>query len=159
VDALGLSGHLSADPAFCSRRGRRIGASVDVRKAPANMQGPLRWRDGYIDNGRFIKATWRTIEADNGAVTAIGMKSIVHDAGGHGANAVAYVVEGDIFDPSNLRGFTFDCHGHFSVLSAAGLSPMVYAPPRSVAAQIGALACAGAPIVCDVARQNGMTCN
>ncbi len=127
--------------------------------ATTSTPGPLRWRDGYIDNGRFIKANWRTIEADNGAVTAIDMKSIVHDAEGRGANVVAYVVESDFFDPSNLRGFTFDCDGRFSVLSAVGLSPMVYAPPRSVAAQIGALACAGARSVCDMARQNGMTCN
>jgi hypothetical protein len=123
--------------------------------------GPLRWRDGYIDNGHFIKANWRTIEADNGAVAAVDMKSIVHDTNGHGAYAVAYIVGGDIFDPSNLRGFTFDCQGHFSVLLAAsgGISPMTYGPPRSVAAQIGALACAGAPSICDVARQNGVTCN
>jgi hypothetical protein len=136
---------------------KRVSAGIAPSVSPPTS--PLRWRDGYIDGGRFVAANWRTFEADNGAVTAVDLKSIAHLAYGHGAYVVAYVVEGDLFDPNNLRGFTFDCQGHFSVLSAAGSSPTSYAPPRSVAAQVGALACAGAPSVCDVARQNGMTCN
>lgn len=106
--------------------------------------GGLRWKDGYIDGGRFVKAEWRTIEADNGAVTAVDMKSLVRNDLNHSAYVVAYVVEGDFFDPGNLRGFQFDCQGHFTILSAAGMSPLAYAPPRSVAAQIAALACAPA---------------
>jgi uncharacterized protein YecT (DUF1311 family) len=117
---------------------------IPLTAPPPARSSFLRWRDGYMDHGQLVKADWRTIVADNGAVTAVDMKSISYLVRG-GAYMVAYSVEADIFDPSNLKNFTFDCQGHFSVLSAAtgGISPMMYAPPRSVAAQIGALACAG----------------
>jgi TPR repeat protein len=108
--------------------------------------GGLRWKDGYIDNGKFVRAIWQTIEADNGAVYALDLKSIVQMANGLGATSGVtvgvYVVEGELFDPNGLRSFIFDCAGHFQIFSGAGFSPMRYAPPRSIAAKIGILACA-----------------
>ncbi len=90
---------------------------------------------------------------------AVDMKSVAHLAYGGGADVVVYVVESELFDPQGMRSFRFDCAGHFQVLSGAGLSPMGYAPPRSIAAQISVLACAGVKSRCDVARESGLTCN
>jgi hypothetical protein len=97
-----------------------------------------------MDHGEVMRPNWRTFEADNGAVTAVDVNTVARLNGG-GAYIVGYVAERDEFEPANLRGFTFDCRGSFSVLSAdtGTSSPMMYAPPRSIAASIGALACKG----------------
>jgi len=119
--------------------------------------GGLPWKDYLSRTGNKL-GEWRTFEADNGAVTAVDMKflsplSEVPRADLRPPNFVrgvqvqAYVVEGDCFDLQNLRDFTFDCRGHFTVRASTwekpGFveSPMVYAPPRSVAGQIEAIVC------------------
>jgi len=132
---------------------------MQTAEARSLQFGGLRWKDGYVDNGHFIRAVWQTIEADYGAVYAVDLKSIVQDAKGGGATVGAYVVEGELFDPNGLRSFIFDCAGHFQIFSGAGFSPMRYAPARSIAAQIGILACTGVKSRCDVARESGLTWN
>lgn len=102
----------------------------------------LQWRDGYIDGGRFVKAAWRIVEASNGSITALDMKSLVRDQFNGSVYVVAYLVEGDAFVPGNLRGFRFDCKGHYTVQNGITQSPPTYAPPRSVAAQLSNIACA-----------------
>jgi hypothetical protein len=46
----------------------------------------------------------------------------------------------------NLKRWFFDCRDHIRVQQDFGLTPWTYAPPRSVAAQIGNIVCAGAGI-------------
>jgi hypothetical protein len=94
------------------------------------------------------KADWRRLEADNGQVYAVNVASIIRER--PFAEVFVYRVEGECptwpkcpLAYQTLR-FRFHCSsGSFSVDDGARISPMTYAPPRSVAAQIGALACAG----------------
>lgn len=128
-------------------------AEIEVTGAlisPRQDYSQLRWRDGYLDSGRFIRADWRVFEADNGFVAALDVKSIVR-IGLPNVYAVVYLVDGDLFARSNLRGFTFDCRGRYSVSRGSGYSPgsiaspLMFAPPRSVARQLSDLACEVAP--------------
>lgn len=138
-----------ADIEFCRQQGFGVGAPAVAaapgptgapNQPPGAVIGQLHWRDGYIDGGRYIRAKWQTIEADNGAVLAVDMGSVVHGANG-GAYVVAYAVEGELFDPNGMRAFNLDCAGHFTVMSPGAISPLTYAPPRSVAGQVAALVC------------------
>lgn len=162
VCLVSMTAHAQTSDVGITRAKEKLKSALkdQAAKPPApSRPGQLRWRDGYIDAGKFVKATWRTFEADNGAVLAVDVKSIAYFSSGQGAQAVAYVAEGETFDPNRMRSFTFDCKGRFSVTSAAGQSSMSFAPPRSVARQISDVVCAGAPGVCDSARKAGVPCN
>lgn len=102
-------------------------------------------------NGVYT-ADWRTIEALNGAVYKIDMNSISHSTDG-GADIMVYAVEGDTYDPRNLKRFIFDCHGHF--VDSDNMSATLYTAPRSVVGQIAAIACAGAKDIRFEGASNG----
>ena len=87
-------------------------------------------------------AEWGNVEADNGAVYRVDVSSIFRYPNGT-ADIVVYAVEGDQFNPENQRKLWFDCKGHYRD-QTAGVGPKLYAPPRSVAGRISAIACAGA---------------
>ena len=107
---------------------------------------PIPWQGSVPAVGQGsssqYKSNWQKIEADNGAVYDIDLNSIMRYNGM--AEAMVYVVEGQYFNPMNLKQLFFDCRGHFMELTDAGLSPQIYAPPRSVAAQLATIACGGA---------------
>lgn len=86
---------------------------------------------------------WRIIEADNGAVYALDMKSVSHlyYCGGC-ADAVMCVVDNNQCPAPNMRRIRFDCHGHY--IETDGGGGMQMAPPRSVVGQMAAAACVGA---------------
>jgi hypothetical protein len=73
------------------------------------------------------------IEADNGAVYAIDLKSARRFAAG---------VEAGVYDQGRggIIPMYFDCAGHMGALGG----PMDYIPPRSVGARLAAIACAEA---------------
>jgi len=137
----------------------------------AHAQSSQDWRDGYTRwiNGCPISPhgcnerkhpAWNLLEADNGAVTAVDVNTIRYDELNRFAYVDAYEVQGDEFHFEYVYTFMFDCHGHFSMrpkISPAG-SPMIYAPPRSIAAQIGVLACAKKPDMCGTLRKQGIEC-
>jgi hypothetical protein len=73
------------------------------------------------------------VEADNGAVYAVDLKS----ARQFGSNVLANVYdEGQ----GGMVGMLFDCAGHMGPMDG----PMTYVPPRSVGARLAAIACAEA---------------
>jgi hypothetical protein len=92
-------------------------------------------------NDDLYQKVWLRVEATNGAAFKIDMNSIAHLNNG-GAEAVVYIIEGTTFDPANLKHFIFDCRGHY--MDSDNMGATLYAPPRSVAGQIAALACEGA---------------
>jgi hypothetical protein len=88
------------------------------------------------------KSNWRSVEASNGAVYKIDMNSISYMNNG-AAELIVYIVEGDDYDPRNVKRLWFDCHGHYRD-QTNGISATLYAPPRSMAGQLSGIACAGA---------------
>jgi hypothetical protein len=78
---------------------------------------PMQWRDGYVEHGKLIKANWRMIDADDGARWAVDLNSIKHGASGS-VHLLAYLIEGDAFDPDNLQHFGFDCRGAYETWGA-----------------------------------------
>lgn len=88
------------------------------------------------------KSDWRTIEAADGSVYKIDQKSISRMNNGT-AELIVYAVEGDDYNPTNVKRLWFDCHGHYQD-HTGGISATLYAPPRSIAGQLSAIACAGA---------------
>ena len=88
------------------------------------------------------QSDWRTIEAADGSVFKIDQKSITHMTNGS-AEMIVYAVEGDDYNPTNVKRLLFDCRGHYQNIDGGGMV-MQYAPPRSVAGQLSAIACAGA---------------
>jgi hypothetical protein len=136
----------------------------------AHAQSSPDWHDGYTRwiNGCPIsphqcnvrtRPAWHLLEADNGAVTAVDTSSIHYDGLNRFAYINAYQVQGEEFHPEYSRQFMFDCHGRFAVGSTmAEEGSWTYAPPRSIAAQIGALACVNKPSMCDAWRKSGITC-
>jgi hypothetical protein len=85
------------------------------------------------------KSDWQSIEADNGAVYRIDMNSIKPGNGG-AAEIMVYADEGGASDNVvNLKFLLFDCRGRFLDMNSP--APSAYAPPKSVAGQIGAIAC------------------
>jgi hypothetical protein len=100
---------------------------------------PLRWRDGYINwRGRKIfEPDWRTFNAENGAAFVVDMKSIVNIGRTDKLiKAVAYLVEGDDFDPSNLITFAFNCKDFVEVVTKI---PLQHVQPVQQQARV--LAC------------------
>jgi hypothetical protein len=100
---------------------------------------PLRWRDGYINwRGRKIfEPDWRTFKADNGTTFVVDMKSIANI--GHNGllvRAVAYLVEGEDFDPNDLITFAFNCKDFVEVATNTNSERV-----RSVEKQVRELAC------------------
>ena len=88
-------------------------------------------------------ADWQPLEADNGAVYKLDMNSIKPGNGG-AAQITVYADEGRSTDiAQNLKFLLFDCHGRFIDMNGP-MSQSAYAPPKSVAGQIGAIACARA---------------
>jgi hypothetical protein len=85
-------------------------------------------------------ADWRPLEADNGAIYKLDMNSIKPGNGG-AAQITVYADEGRPTDIAlNLKFLLFDCNGRFLDMNAP-MSQSAYAPPKSVAGQIGAIAC------------------
>jgi hypothetical protein len=104
--------------------------------APSRPAEPLRWRDGYVDwRGKFFKPDWQIFKAGDGTAFVVDMKSIGH-VGSGSMRVVAYLVEEDDFNPSNLISFTFDCKGAFDVASKASMDRI-----RPVLKQVRSLAC------------------
>jgi hypothetical protein len=77
----------------------------------------------------------------SGLIYAIDMNSVSQNINGT-AVAVTCIVDNDTCPPWNMSRFHFDCRGHYKDLDRHG--PVMIAPPRSVAGQMAALACAGA---------------
>lgn len=88
---------------------------------------------------------WQRVEADNGAVFQIDL-GLIQKFPNTSATAPVYRDEGGQFNPMNLKRWYFDCKGRFEVQQDDGLTPWTYAPPRSVAAQISNIVCAGAVV-------------
>jgi hypothetical protein len=88
------------------------------------------------------KSDWRNIEAADGSVYKIDQKSISHMNNGT-AELIVYAVEGDDYNPTNVKRLWFDCRGHYQD-HTGGISATLFAPPRSIAGQLSAIACAGA---------------
>jgi len=83
-----------------------------IGPTPFRVAEPARWRDGYISwRGRKIfEPDWRTFRAENGAAFVVDMKSIANiDRTGLLVRVVAYLVEGEEFEPKNLVTFAFNC--------------------------------------------------
>jgi len=83
---------------------------------------PARWRDGYINwRGRKIfEPDWRMFKGENGAIFVVDMKSIVNvSPNGLVVRVVAYLVEGDVFDPNDLITFACDCKNFVEVVTKA----------------------------------------
>jgi hypothetical protein len=89
-------------------------------------------------NQKAAAPSWRTIEADNGAVVRIDVNSIFRYSNGT-ADIVTYAMEGDRYNPENQRKLWFDCQGHYRDETAGG--PTLYAPPRSMVGRISDIAC------------------
>lgn len=91
-----------------------------------------------------FQKVWRRIEADNGEIIKIDMRSINH-SGDRPVDVFVYIDVSDKgFDPMRLRRLLFDCAGHYQDISDMGFSPMQDAPSRSVAGRIQEIVCAGA---------------
>jgi hypothetical protein len=93
------------------------------------------------------KANWKILKADNGAAYEIDLNSIrSFPPPSYGApdraEAVIYIVEGDDFNPMNMKRMLFDCRGHMTDISGGNGMPTMYLPPLSVGAQLSAIACA-----------------
>lgn len=106
---------------------------------PAAYQKICAERDKKVG---VYKPNWQSIEADNGAVYKVDLNSISPYTNGT-VDVLTYAVEGSDFIPENLRRLWFDCRGHFQD-QTGGIGPTQFAPPRSIAGEIGAIACARA---------------
>ena len=90
------------------------------------------------------ESVWQKIEADNGAVYQVDIAHIVHRNGG-ATEVRVYAIEGGTYDPNNMTTLFFNCESHqYSDIKSLGRI-WQYAPPRSVAGQIEAIACAEEP--------------
>ena len=91
-----------------------------IGPTPFRVAEPARWRDGYITwRGRKIFGPdWRTFKAENGAAFVVDMKSVVNISRTDVlVRVVAYLVEEDDFDPSNLITFAFNCKDFVEVVT------------------------------------------
>jgi hypothetical protein len=133
--AMDIAGRISPsgrtiDPDICQN-----GVAASSPEACANAKTEAAYKK-TLEN-----LNWKRIEADNGAVYAIGMGSIQHNTNGS-VYAMTCIVDNNICPPQNMRYFLFDCQGHY--LDTTNQSGMLLAPPRSVVGQMAALACVGA---------------
>ena len=97
----------------------------------------------YDKKNGVYKPKWQSLEAADGSVFRIDLNSIALRSTG-AVDATVYAVQGEAYDPRNLRRYMFDCQGHYMDLDAMQLTAPVYAPPRSVAGQIADIVCADA---------------
>jgi hypothetical protein len=94
---------------------KAIGQSSEaeiIGPTPFRVAEPARWRDGYIGwRGRKIFGPdWRTFKAENGGTFVVDVKSIANiSRTGLLVRVVAYLVEGEDFEPKNLITFAFNC--------------------------------------------------
>jgi hypothetical protein len=65
---------------------------------------PLLWRDGYVNwRGKFVKPNWQVMSADDGTQFAVDLsRKAAH-------SVTAYIMDGEIFNKSNLFELHFDC--------------------------------------------------
>lgn len=96
----------------------------------------------YAEQMVPYKSNWQSVEALDGSVYKIDMNSISHMNNGTAA-LIVYMVEGDDYDPRNVKRLWFDCRGHYRD-NTGGISVTLYAAPRSMAGQLSNIACAGA---------------
>ncbi len=92
-----------------------------IGPTPFRASEPPRWKDGYTGwRGRqFFRPDWQTFKADDGATFVIDMKSIANIApDGVLMRVVAYLIEGDTFEPRNLITFAFNCKNFVEVVSS-----------------------------------------
>lgn len=140
----------------------RLRSSSSPGAQPPNLRSAARPADAGVDRCKIIRRQhfekwtsetqkeyrencWQLVEADNGAAFKIDL-GLIQEIGGEATTAI-YSDEGTSFNPVNLRRWFFTCRGHFRMqLENGRLSPMSYAPPRSVAAQMSNIVCAGAGI-------------
>jgi hypothetical protein len=103
------------------------------------------WTEAEQENYQH-QGCWHKVEADNGASYQIDL-GLIQDFGS-GATTSVYDDKGGTFNMMNLKRWYFSCTGYFSILQNGGMgpSPSTYAPPRSVAARIGEIVCAGAHV-------------
>jgi hypothetical protein len=84
----------------------------------------------------LCKPVWRKIEADNGEVTWVDVYSI------SGGWVTTYTgVPNDGINVNSLEKIFFDCRGHYEVWGDEGPSPMMDAPPRSIAGLTASIVC------------------
>src|SRR5882672_2068261 len=114
-----------------------------IKLTATALFGTLMLVSPALPQGGNKQANWQSVEADNGAVYKIDMNSISHNNNGT-ADLVVYAVEGPGYNPANMRRLWFDCQGRYRDLSAPGIGPTQYAPPRSIAGRLSEIACAGA---------------
>jgi hypothetical protein len=109
-----------------------------VKVFPNCEFGPQRIPLGGI-LGELCKPVWKRIEADNGEVTWIDMRSISQTLP---REVYVYTsVPNTAIDPDALTMLFFDCQGHFERWSDDGPSALMDAPPRSVAGEIAETVC------------------
>jgi hypothetical protein len=132
--ALGFG--LSLVPPLASGQSHDAGV---IGPTPFRAAAPAQWRDGYISwRGRKVfEPDWRMFRSDNGDTFVIDMKSIVNiDPNGTLVRVVAYLVEGDDYDPKRLMQFAFNCKDFIEVVTAVSFDRL-----RPVEEQAKKLAC------------------
>ena len=100
--------------------GQSFDADV-IGPTPFRAAAPAQWREGYITwkGRRVFEPDWRTFRSDHGDTFVIDMKSIVNIApSGTLVRVVAYLVEGDGYDPKRLIQFAFNCKDFVEVVTA-----------------------------------------
>jgi TPR repeat protein len=135
------TGHSESESLTRVKRCQALNRSVP-RSGPASYAVP-QWTPEKTKQYNEL-GCWQRVEADNGAAFQIDL-GLIQDFP-PGATAPVYSAEGGQFNPMNLKRWYFDCRGHIRVQQDVGLTPWTYVPPRSVAAQIGNIVCAGAGI-------------
>jgi hypothetical protein len=84
------------------------------------------------------KWNWKDILSETGVAIKIDLNSITHYSNGT-TEAMVYLINGTR-SPENLRGFWFDCQGHYRD-QTGGVGPTLYAAPGSVSARLANVAC------------------
>jgi hypothetical protein len=70
-----------------------------------------------LERKKIFEPDWRMFKVENGATFAVDRKSIVNiSPNGLVVRVVAYLVEGDDFDPNDLITFAFDCKNFVEVV-------------------------------------------
>jgi hypothetical protein len=92
-----------------------------IGPTPFRVAKPTRWQDGYTDwRGRKIfRPDWQPFKVERGdsfeidlkSIATISRKSLV-------VRVVAYLVEGDDYNPNNLIQFAFTCRDITEVVSS-----------------------------------------
>jgi hypothetical protein len=97
---------------------------------------------------RHLSKNWKTLTAENGQAYEIALDTVFRNlpnnldsrADLRAATVVAYISEGEVFNPENVVHFYFDCHDRFQTFQRLW-SQVIYAPPLSIAAKIASIAC------------------